>query len=164
MTQPSATHALYTLHPSVAKKWWLYHLSSASEAERFRYERIDSHAVRLVAVDTLLFQVLDEIAKDLGESLDLFLTQTLADDVMALFADLQDAEILELVPHQSLLRAAMIRAGRYHISFADALAVALARDSGWPLLLADRALYDALKPLEATEPRLSVVWLVDELG
>lgn len=164
MTQLRAHQTRYTLHVSVAQRWWLHHLPLATEAERLLNEWVVRYSVRFVTLDTLLVQVLADIVADLGEDLDPFLSKALVDDVTSLFVELAESGALLTVSHRRFLRAAMLIVGRRHIPFDEALVVSLAQSYRWPLLLADRDTYDLLKPLEALEQALSVVWLSDELA
>lgn len=129
MSQGSEERDRFTLHTSVAMRWWLYHLPEADAAARFLYERLSTRRVELVAVDTLPLHVLDAIASDLGSELDTFLAEGLAVDVPALFARLQREGILRFMPHQSLFGAAMLTTSLHGVAFADALAITASQDS-----------------------------------
>ncbi|HTE86086.1 MAG TPA: hypothetical protein VK821_15280 [Dehalococcoidia bacterium] len=45
----------------------------------------------------------------------------------------------------------------------DALAIVLAQNSGQPLLLADRVLYDYLLTLQPIYPAQTLAWLADQV-
>ena len=163
MRPPADAPQRFVLHVSVAARWWLYHLPQGPEAARFLWERLRLPGTSLVAVEGIELQILEQIATDLGDDLNTFLADTLAGDVLQLFADFEETNHLELVPVRRLARVAMLTVAMHRISFADAVAAALAEDSGAPLLVANEGAYRILKALEPARPALRVAWLPDEL-
>jgi len=79
------------------------------------------------------------IAEDLGPDLDPFVARYLAEDVFALFAELQAEGLLRLVPREPHLRAAFLTTREFHIPFDHALAVTMSEERGSPLFTADLA-------------------------
>lgn len=164
MTASVANHEQFTLHVSVAVRWWLYHLPWSAEADRFLFRGLAGKRLRVVAVDGMELQVLSAIVDDLGAYLDEGMARQMGTDVPTLFNDLGQAGILRSVSARSLARAAMVNASRHRLSFSDSLTVTLAAINGTPLLVADYALYEALKPIAAAEPAFRVAWLPDHVG
>jgi len=163
VTRPADPPSQFTLHVSVAQRWWLRHLPEAGRAEEFFRESVLPRNVWFIAADTLELDVLSAIAKDLATELDPLLAEQLATDVSLTLAQMRRAGTLRLAPHEPLLRAAIIAVSIYQLPLPDALAIALAQDSGQPLLLADRALYDYLLTLQPMHPGLSLAWLADQV-
>ncbi len=156
------------LHPSVATRWWLYHLPHAGAARRFRDEIVPAGQVELIAVDTIDLEILDALARDLSP---LHLAATIAgalcEDVLSAFGPLVEHRVLRTVSQRILARPAFLLASLYDIPFADALAVTLAedaRDGDRALLVGDDAVYATLARLQADRPGFRLMWLPDYAG
>jgi len=156
--------AQFTLHVSVAARWWLYHLPQAPEAVRFLRGKLgEPRSPILLAVQDIEAQIFEYVAKELGDDLDVLLAETIAADAIGLFDDLQESGVIQLLPTRIFLPPALVGAALHRIPFSDAVAVSLAEDSGAPLLVADDAVYRTLRALESVRPRLRVAWLSDQL-
>lgn len=159
MTLPAESQHRFTLHPSVAQCWWLRHLPDAGFSAQFLDQQVITGSVHLVAPDILEFDLLNAIVSDLVEALDSGLVQQVAIDVRNTLILVQRIGRLRLTAHGPLLRPAVIIASLHRIPLIDAIAMALAQNSGWPLLVGDRAVYERLHGLVPLEPPLDVVWL-----
>jgi hypothetical protein len=138
-------------------------LAYASDAARF-LERVSSQQVRIVAPEGIELETLEVLAHELGPLiLDPAIARMLFHDVVALFNNMLRWGILRVVGRQdeALVESAFVVASHYNLSLADSFSVQLARDSGYPLLLADDALFHGLKHLEPAMPGFRVIWLTD---
>ena len=150
----------FTLHESVAARWWLVHLPLADEARRFLFNTLSSGQLGLVAPSQLEFRILDLMARDLGPvHADPSISNILFDDKSRQLRQMRDQRILRLVDERPLAREAFSLASLHNFSFVDALTVILAEGAGRPLLLADQDLFTRLQEVRVDRPGLRVLWL-----
>ncbi|MDO8472327.1 MAG: hypothetical protein Q7T05_00750 [Dehalococcoidia bacterium] len=157
-----ARFPLYTLHTSLAIRWWLTHLAHANEAKRFVDDKLATGRVGVVAVEGTDLQILNELSSDLGQfRLSPTIAVDLFNDVSKVFEQMAERGILRTVNSKPLAFPAFVIACLYNISLWDALAVALAAQTGCPLLVADEELHQVLRVIQADRPAFQVAWLPD---
>ncbi|MBI2863561.1 MAG: hypothetical protein HYX94_03260 [Chloroflexi bacterium] len=123
-------------------------------------EKLVSGQAGVLVVEGVDFQVLDELAKDLGQfELSPSIAADLYGDAPKVLGHMADLGILRTVDSKPLALPAFVIACLYAIPLYDALSVALAANSGCPLLVADEDLYETLRIIQADRPALRVVWL-----
>lgn len=154
----------FVLHPSVAVRWWLYHLPYAPEADRFLHDIVVGAKAGLVAVAEVELVVLDLVAADLGAlRFDPDLARLLCDDILRHFRLMTASGHLTTISPDRLVRSAFSIASHYAVPLGDALTVILAELQGMPLIVADEPVYQNLQVLARERQRPAPLWLPDYL-
>lgn len=145
----------FILHPTVAARWWQTHLPYASEANQLLSTRLSSRDVRAIAVEGIVFKVLQELADDYRQfQLDPDIKLRLWEDVSRLFNVLEQDGSVMPVGQSILAEPAFLMATRYNVSLDDAMSVVLAEVTGLPLVVADDHLANGLQELARERPLL----------
>ena len=113
-----------------------------------------------MAIERLKFRILDALARDLGPvRVGPMVSRALFDDVSVQLDQMAQRHILRPAREEPLAREGFAIAALYNVSFYNALLVALAEDSGHPLLVGDEELYHSLQEIEADRPAFRALWL-----
>lgn len=146
----------YVLHESVVLAWAIAAHPLFTVAWRFA-DRLLEHEIQLLAAERLRLRAKDRLSRDLRG-----IRRSLAMDIVdAQVAELVDEGVLQFVPEDRLVDVAERVVRRYDLALYDALDATIAVANELPVLVADHALYDALREIGRAAPQLQVAWLPD---
>lgn len=158
----------FTLHLSVALRWWLWGPWSREATELL--DGLASGSLTVVIVEGIAWQVLEALARDFGAANTP--TQTIPTeiidrtfyDVDRQFQLLAQVGAARTISQSQVIRAGYALAGVRNLPLYEALTVVASEGTGRSLVIADPARYEALKALEGAAPELrdfQAVWLGD---